>query len=84
MEARRMTCKEAIAIMAEYLESALGEDVVAVLERHLHDCAACLAYLNTYRKTRDLAGAAGRVDMPDEMRDRLRRLLLDQLARGSA
>jgi len=79
----RLTCREAIALMGDYLEAVLGNDVVAALERHLQDCPACLAYLNTYRKTRDLAGAAGRVAMPDEVKERLRRLLLEQLGRGS-
>jgi Putative zinc-finger len=78
-----VTCQEAIAIMGEYLEAALGDEVVAALEHHLQDCPPCLAYLNTYRKTRDLAGAAGRVAMPDEVKERLRRLLLEQLGHGS-
>jgi len=83
MEPQPLTCREAIAIMGEYLEAALGDDVITALERHLQDCPACLAYLNTYRKTRDLAGVAGRVPMPDEVKVRLRRLLLEQLGRSA-
>ena len=77
----RLTCRDVIALMGDYLETALGDEALAALERHLQDCPACLAYLNTYRKTRDLTGAAGRVAMPDEVRERLRRLLLEQLSR---
>ncbi len=83
MESRRLTCKEAIAIMADYLESALSDELFAALERHLRDCRPCVAYLNTYRKTRDLAGKAGQVEMPREMKRRLRQFLLEQLTRGS-
>jgi putative zinc finger protein len=78
----QLTCKDAIEVLAEYLETSLGPELVAALERHLHDCRPCLAYLKTYKKTRTLAGEVGRVEMPDEMKRRLHRLLLEQLSRG--
>jgi RNA polymerase sigma-70 factor (ECF subfamily) len=81
MSAPPLTCRDAIDLMADYLEHALGDDVLAALERHLADCPACLAYLNTYKKTRDLTGQAGRVEMPPEMQARLRQILLEQLGR---
>ena len=64
---------------AEFLDLVLTPGAVAELEGHVRDCRPCLAYLNTYRKTRGLVGQAGRVEMPTEMRARLRRFLLDQL-----
>jgi anti-sigma factor (TIGR02949 family) len=78
-----MTCREAIDIMAEFLDRTLSPDSIAELEAHLRDCAPCRAYLATYRKTRGLVGQAGNVEMPSEMRERLRRFLLDQLGRPS-
>jgi anti-sigma factor RsiW len=77
-----MTCKEAIDVLGEYLEHLLTEDLAAELERHLRDCAPCRAYLSTYRKTRELTREAGRAPMPEEMKQRLRRFLIDRL--GSA
>jgi Putative zinc-finger len=77
-----MTCQDAIALLADYLELELGAALVTDLEQHLRECAPCVAFLNTYRKTRELGARAGRVEMPDEMRDRLRRLLLEQLQKG--
>ena len=74
-----MTCKEAIDLLADYLEGELGPSLLTAFEQHLSTCAPCVAYLNTYRQTRTLGAAAGRVEMPDEMRVRLRRLLLEQL-----
>ena len=82
MTETRLTCKDAIELLAEYLETTLDPELVAALERHLHDCRACLAYLSTYKKTRTLAGEVGRVEMPDEMKRRLHRLLLEQLGRA--
>jgi anti-sigma factor RsiW len=74
-----VTCKDAIAILADYLESALSPELVEKLEEHLRDCAPCRAYLATYRKTKSLAADAGRVEMPEEMKTRLREFLLAQL-----
>ena len=78
-----MLCKEMIMdFLADYLDGALSSDVLADLERHLQDCRPCVAYLNTYKKTRDLTGQAARVEMPEEMKARLREFLLKQLAKG--
>lgn len=77
-----MTCQQAIDLLAEYLESTLSPDVLAGLEEHFRDCAPCRAYLATYRKTRDLTGVAGREEMPDEMKARLHRFLVEQLRGG--
>ena len=56
---------------------------MGALERHLRDCRPCLAYLETYRKTRSLAATAERVEMPPEMKTRLRQFLRDRLGRSS-
>ena len=76
-----MTCEDAIAVLADFLEQALSPAVVSELEAHLGDCEPCRAYLNTYRKTRGLVARAGRIEMPAELRERLRSFLLDRLAR---
>jgi anti-sigma factor (TIGR02949 family) len=77
-----MTCRDAIDVLADYLDGTMPAELAAELERHLADCAACRAYLATYRKARELGAAAGRVEVPPEMRERLRRFLAAQL-RGS-
>jgi anti-sigma factor (TIGR02949 family) len=75
-----MTCRDAIAVLADFLDDALDPHAVARLEAHLSDCEACRAYLATYRRTRGLVAQAGRVGMPAELRARLRQFLLDELA----
>jgi anti-sigma factor RsiW len=76
-----MTCREAIDLLADYLEATLTPQALGRLEAHLDDCPACTAYLATYRRTRDLAVAFGRIEMPPELKERLRGFLLDQLGR---
>ena len=78
-----MTCKDAIDIIADFLDQTLASGAVEELEAHLRDCEPCRAYLNTYRKTRGLVSEAGRVAMPAELRSRLRRFLLEQLGSSS-
>jgi ribose 5-phosphate isomerase A len=77
----RMTCKETIEILADYLEATLSSDVNRELERHLQACPPCRAYLNTYRKTAELAGQVGRQEMPEEMKRHVREFLLAQLGK---
>ena len=74
-----LTCRDLIGLLLDYLESTLDEDTIALFERHLADCAPCRAYLRTYDRSRRLVGDVGRVEMPVEMRDRLRDLLLGRL-----
>jgi anti-sigma factor RsiW len=75
-----LTCREAIGLLADYLESALSEEEIREVEEHLAGCGPCQAYLNTYRRTKDLTGKAERVAMPEEMKDRLRTFLLRALS----
>ncbi len=50
-----MTCREMIEFLMDYLDGQLPEDQVAVFEKHLEMCPPCKAYLETYRKSVDLA-----------------------------
>ena len=75
-----MTCQEAIDLLADYLESAVTEAQLAQLEEHLKACDPCVAYLRTYRRTKELAARSERVEMPEEMKVRLRQFLLGRLS----
>jgi anti-sigma factor RsiW len=78
-----LTCKEVILnYLADYLDNVLGHGAAADLERHLANCEACMAYLNTYKRTRELIPGMVPAAMPDEMKARLRRFLLHRLARN--
>jgi hypothetical protein len=76
-----LNCREAIGLFADYLESALSEQEIRGLEEHLAGCGPCQAYLNTYRRTKDLTGKAERAVMPEEMKDRLRTFLQRALSK---
>lgn len=71
-----MTCKEAIDKLAEYLDAELSPETLSELEAHLAVCAPCRAYLATYRTTRELTAKLNRVELPERLKERLRRLLV--------
>ena len=77
-----MTCKDAIDIIADFLDQTLASTAVDELEAHLRDCEPCRAYLNTYQRTKALTAETERVAMPEEMKDRLRQFLLRALSGG--
>jgi anti-sigma factor RsiW len=79
----RMTCQEVITVLLEYLDHTLDAEIVAKLEYHLETCAPCRAYLATYRRTIATVRAAGRSEMPEDMRRRLAAFLAEQ-AHGSS
>ncbi|RPI09663.1 MAG: hypothetical protein EHM71_05440 [Zetaproteobacteria bacterium] len=80
-----LKCRDVIIeFLADYVDRTLPPDVTREVEGHLRACAACMAYLNTYRKTRDLVGHyAAQVAMPEEMKDILRRFMLKEMAKKS-
>jgi anti-sigma factor RsiW len=74
-----LTCRQLIDVLDDYLDRRLEPDEVAALEQHLAECEACRAYLATYRKTRALGARVARVEMPEEMKTRLRIFLRERL-----
>ena len=74
-----MTCKETIALLSDYLDALCGPELIGELEEHLRDCPPCRAYLATFRRTRELTHEVGQLEMPDEMKSRLRQFLLQKL-----
>ena len=81
---QRLTCRDVIELLADYLEQSLSPEALEGFDRHPDQCPACVAYVNTYKKTRELTGEVTRVAMPEDMRARLRQFLLDRLGRPPA
>jgi hypothetical protein len=77
-----VTCRDAILVLGDFLADELGPKHRARLAFHLAGCRACRTYLRTYEKTRQLTRRAGAVEMPDEMKCRLRVFLVEALRDG--
>jgi hypothetical protein len=77
-----VTCRDAIALLAEYLEATLSSDAGERIAGHLEDCEPCRSYVATYRRTIEVVAAEGGHEMPGEMKERLRAFLLAELTRS--
>ena len=69
--ADHLTCQQAIALLTAYVDDALTPETLRAFQQHIHDCADCLAYLQTYRTTIRALGTLRYEDMPAVLQDRL-------------
>ena len=80
----RVNCKEVIlTYLSDYLDELLSLGLVNELERHLAGCPSCVAYLNTYKRTREMVGETMQVQMPEEMRVILHDFVIARLTGGT-
>ena len=66
-----LICRDAVALMADYLDGALPDADRARLETHLDGCPHCSEYLAQMRATIDALGRVEPDDLPDEAVDEL-------------
>ena len=60
-----LTCREVADFLLEYLEGDLPVHQRRAFRRHLFWCSACVAYVESYRKTVNLARALGQETPPE-------------------
>lgn len=51
MSATRMTCRDMVQFLMDYLSEELPNETREVFERHVNACPDCVTYLETYRET---------------------------------
>ena len=81
-----MTCRDFVEFLSEYLSGELAKVERAEFEAHLAECPACVAYLDSYRKTIQLLKAASahpEDQVPEEVPEQLVRAILAARARGT-
>ena len=71
---RELVCRDAVALMSDYVDGGLDPKDRARLEQHLSGCPHCTEYLAQLRATIDALGRAEPEDLPDETVDELVRL----------
>lgn len=69
------TCQQLVELLCDYLEGDLPEEEKKELDRHMRECAPCMAFLKTYKKTSQLCKSLRPEDIPREMRERLEAFL---------
>ena len=68
---RELVCRQAVALVGDYLEGALPPADAARLEAHLAECPHCSEYLAQLRVTIDALGRAALEDLPESAVDEL-------------
>jgi anti-sigma factor RsiW len=63
----RLTCRECVEFLMEYLDDTLSIEVRTTFERHLTACANCVRYLESYRTTTRVCKKAFEVRDQDGM-----------------
>ncbi len=61
---RSLSCEEANAFIADYLEGRLDPTLRSRFEAHLHMCPACTPFLEQYKQTVELVRDDGQIDVP--------------------
>ncbi|HUI47186.1 MAG TPA: zf-HC2 domain-containing protein [Acidimicrobiia bacterium] len=73
-------CRQFVEDVTAYLEGALTDDLVDLIDLHLADCPHCREYLDQMRRTIAITHALDETDvesMPSEVRERLMRAFGD-------
>ena len=68
---RALVCRDAVALMAAYLDGALPQSDRTRLEGHLADCPHCSEYLAQIRVVIDVSGEVTPDALDDEALDEL-------------
>ncbi len=68
---RALVCREAVSLMATYLDGALTARDRERLEAHLAGCPHCSEYLVQMRRTLDLLGRIEPEELAPEVQDEL-------------
>ena len=71
LPAPRLTCREVVELLSDYLEDVLPARERARVEAHLATCTECLAYLAQLRATIGTLGRLRQADLPPPLLARL-------------
>jgi anti-sigma factor RsiW len=66
-----ITCQQAVALMTDYLDGALGPDDRALVEAHLAECENCAEHLRQIRITVAVTGRIREQDLDPAAREDL-------------
>lgn len=74
-----LTCQQVTDLIVDYVTGELDATTRSVLDKHLHNCRDCVAFLNTYQETIRVTRAVRYEDVPAELLDRVQQFLNSKL-----
>lgn len=75
MSTRELNCREALRLLAEYLDHELDDLERARVERHLEKCRDCYSRAEFERRLKQQIAALGRAPVDDDFERRIRDLI---------
>ena len=73
----KMTCKELVELVTDYLEGTLPDEVRTRMEKHLAGCDGCTKYIEQMRQTIRLTGQVREETLTSQQLDDLLQLFRD-------
>ena len=70
-DAHDITCRQAVALMTDYLDGTLSQDDRALVEAHLGECESCSEHLRQIRITVAVTGRIREEDLDPAAREDL-------------
>ena len=70
-------CKKNFERISEYLDGELAPDICRQIEQHLMECPECQDCFDALKKSIALCRKSTREEIPQDMRERLRKRLRD-------
>jgi anti-sigma factor RsiW len=68
-------CSHIVALLSDYVDGRLPDDIRRDLEQHLNGCSECSAFVGSFRSTVALLQSLKEDDLPEELRLRLKAFL---------
>jgi len=79
METKKISCREMVDLLVDYLDGKLSRETTKELQEHLSGCSPCISFINTYRKTITLSQKLKCESIPPELQRRLRDFLREKV-----
>ncbi len=70
-----LTCRDGAALVTDYLEGALPDDVRVAIDTHLAGCPRCVAFVRAYRETPRIVRESTAFEIPAGLVESLQRFL---------
>ena len=74
-ERSRISCEQALRLLAEYLDGELSDFEQHDVRHHLETCRACWSRADFERRLREQVATLARVPVPGEFEERVRALM---------
>ncbi len=65
------TCEEILAVLSEYIDGELSEELCEAIQAHNGNCPPCQAFVETYTKTIELIRTQPAEPLPPAVKDEL-------------